>query len=341
MATRKPITKIEQFRKKSAPDALDPSALFEKSRAFAQRVIDSQDSGDDVGAQLWAASALELLGKAALATLHPSLVVEIKPSGSTNNPNLLLEASGVSTSTTVKTIDAATTYARLKHIVHLFNTPIHDFSRELANRRNAELHSGVSACAQVPEEEWAPRFWLACELILHALDQDLKKWIGTSSKDAKRRIDTWKRLKIEAAKALLRERKAAFRIQSQWLQKQKGPAPEPDIDSVLNPKLSEYREHFVYPFDMYWHQECPACKNQGIAAGDLAFEDPTSDPEWDKESNTSSQWFERTYYPEEFYCPSCKLSIVETFALEAIGIDDPYVEEVEREVDYDMEYGND
>jgi hypothetical protein len=341
MATKKPITKIELFKKRRAPEALDPAALYEKSRAFAQRVIDSQESNDEVGAQLWAASALELLGKTALATLHPSLVIDIRATGSSNNPNLLLEASGVSTSTAVKTIDAATTYARLKHVVHLFNTPIHDFSRELANRRNAEIHSGVSVCAQVPEDEWAPRFWLACELILHSLDHDLQKWIGTSGKDAKKRIETWKRLKIQAAKALLKERRAAFKTQIQWLQTKKGAPPEPDIELVANPKLSEYHEHFVFPFDKYWHQECPACKSQGIAAGDLAYEDATSEPEWDMESNTSSQWFERTYYPEEFYCPSCRLSLLETFALEAVGINDSYVVEIEQVVDYDMEYGND
>jgi hypothetical protein len=33
--------------------------------------------------------------------------------------------------------------------------------------------------------------------------------------------------------------------------------------------------------------------------------------------------------------------LLETFALEAVGFNDSYVEEIEQEVDYDMEYGND
>lgn len=73
-------------RGRAVPIAISHQALLDKSKLFAKRSIDAKEADLDSECQLWAAGALELLAKAQLASIHPSLVVE------PNNPNSMLEA---------------------------------------------------------------------------------------------------------------------------------------------------------------------------------------------------------------------------------------------------------
>ena len=64
---------------KAVPTALTQEGLLGKSKAYMLRAFRSKMSGDLNEYQLWASLALELLGKAALARIHPSLVAESHP----------------------------------------------------------------------------------------------------------------------------------------------------------------------------------------------------------------------------------------------------------------------
>lgn len=89
------------LRGRTVPTAISHQALLDKSKLFAKRSIDAKETSLESECQLWAAGALELLAKAQLASIHPCLVVE------PHNPNSMLEACGVSTTTKVRTIDAS------------------------------------------------------------------------------------------------------------------------------------------------------------------------------------------------------------------------------------------
>ena len=124
--------------KKPVPLALANEALLAKSKLYAKRSLEAKEAGLDVEYQLWVAMALELLAKAQLASIHPSLVVE------TDNTNSLLEANGISTSTVIKTITAYVAYARLKHTVPHFSTPVHDECNSALRRSASFLHSSCT-----------------------------------------------------------------------------------------------------------------------------------------------------------------------------------------------------
>src|SRR4051812_20003417 len=62
--------------------AIGYEELFLKSKVFIDKAIRNRDLGDFDEFQLWASLSLELLGKAALASVHPSLIVDPnKPKG--------------------------------------------------------------------------------------------------------------------------------------------------------------------------------------------------------------------------------------------------------------------
>ncbi|HWK32608.1 MAG TPA: hypothetical protein VNR51_02870, partial [Hyphomicrobium sp.] len=56
--------------------AISGDALHAKSKVYIGRALARKAHGDLEEYQLWSSLALELLGKAALARKHPSLVVD-------------------------------------------------------------------------------------------------------------------------------------------------------------------------------------------------------------------------------------------------------------------------
>jgi hypothetical protein len=56
--------------------AFSYESLWNKSKAYVDRSLRGRDDSDAHAHYLWAAVALELLGKAYLARIHPSLVAD-------------------------------------------------------------------------------------------------------------------------------------------------------------------------------------------------------------------------------------------------------------------------
>jgi hypothetical protein len=312
------------------PVAITHESLLAKSKVHAKKSIEAKARGDETECQLWAAIALELLAKAHLAGIHPSLVVE----ADRNNLNTLLEACGIGTGTVVKTIGAAEAYARLKHTVSSFSTPVFTECKKLAERRNAELHSGDAACAAIPYASWESDFWYAADLILDSMDMDLKEWLGADSKAPKEILKAYRQAQTAGARQRVKQHALQFRESERG--KLQGEMLPLLIEQTLNAEADLKAFHYLY--GEYWHQKCPSCGTWGFAAGDQDWEGPAEDQSaaW-----TGHQIVERSYSPSEFHCPTCKLSLVGDVAVHAAGITDAHVVEDQEEIQYEPEYGND
>lgn len=309
----------------AVPVALDPEALLAKSKVYARRALRAKAAGDEDEYQLWAALALELLGKASLAKIHPSLVVE------TVNPNSLLEANGITTGTPVRTIVANLVFTRLKHTVKHFGTPIAEACKALCDRRNAELHSGQAAMTGLPLDKWEGDFWVAAELILESMGEDLDDWIGGDAKQAKELVAHVRHVKKESAKQRIKHFKQTFEEQ---------PTKEKDKLREASKLVRPWQHHedFKYILDNHWLAKCPACQSYGVVGGDQIDEVQMEDQSG---AEPGFVLMEFEYAPAEYHCPTCGLSLVGDDALRAAGLDDAHVVEEEREITYEDEYAND
>ncbi len=326
---RKDFFKLSKRGKKLPPPiALSHDSLLAKSQLMAKRSVEAKHKDQETDCQLWAAGALELLAKAQLSGIHPSLIVEAE------NTNSLLEANGISTGTAVRTIGAAVAYARLKHTVPHFSTPVFEESKKLAERRNAELHSGDAACAAMPYEAWEGDFWNAADLILKSMDMDLQEWLGADAKAPTALLKAHRQAETNAAKQRVKHHASEFK------KTEKGKLGKEKFSLLVSEtqKLPINAKDFHYLYASYWHHECPACKTYGVAAGDEDWEDLAEDQSG---ADHGYQIIERGYSPSEFYCPTCELSLVGDTAVNAAGIDEPYVETNEEVIKYEPEYGND
>ncbi len=305
--------------------AINGDALHAKSKVYIGRAMTRKTEGDLDEYQLWASLALELLGKAALAQKHPSLVVD------PNHWQSMFVAAGVNVTTDVKTITAKTLFERLVHLVPRFDKTIQKFCQDIAERRNAELHSADLPFKTMKLDAWEARYWHACDTILHQMESSLEQWLGAADAAAPRQ------LLDEAAKALeaaVKLRVAAAKEQFEALKKAErdrlsaeAGIREPHHQTVL----------FKGRYDEIWTECCPACNCLAFVAGDQTGENIS------EERDEYAIWeiVEREFVGEEFRCPTCDLTLMGNDEIDAAGINYIHEDQQEREMEYEPDYGND
>lgn len=319
--------------KPNSSPALDFEALFAKSQVYIRRGFRAQALKDTEEYQLWASLSLELLGKAALAKIHPSLVAD------PTHYQSLFAACGRQQSPDVKTITAKTLFERLSHLDRAFDSRHQKFCEQMSIRRNAELHSGESPFSGMSPEAWEREFWGAVETVLSIQGQTLESWLGVEASKAPAKITE------QAAQALdwvVKHRVA--RCREDFLKKNPDPAKRQLIvDNSIGLRWN----------DMTWDSEvrcsCPACSSLAFLGGTLWTEEVIAShmstrgygPEGETYFEPPSEVVEKTYSVEGFECLRCGLRLYGTKEIAAAELPDEFTEQEVREMDFGEEYGND
>lgn len=304
--------------------AISGEALHAKSKVYIGRAMARKAAGDLDEYQLWASLALELLGKAALADRHPSLVVD------PTNWKSLFVAAGINVTTDVKTITAKTLFERLAHLVPRFDPVMHKFCMDISERRNAELHSADLPFRAMRLEAWEARYWHACDAILRHMNSSLEDWLGADA-EAPRQIVA------EAAAASQAAVKLRVETARAWFGGLKKAEREALANAAAAMKPSDLSLDFDAAFDEIWVEACPGCGCQAFMAGEQTGEDIKQD------YDEYAMWeiVEREFVGDEFRCPTCQLVLLGSDELDSAGIDYIHTDDVEREMEYEPDYGND
>lgn len=305
--------------------AIDSDALHAKSKVYIGRALARKGVGDLDEYQLWASLALELLGKAALARKHPSLVVD------PTHWQSMFVAAGINVTTDVKTIAAKTLFERLTHLVPRFDKTVQKFCQDIAERRNAELHSADLPFRTMRLDAWEARYWHACDTILHQMGSSLEKWLGAADAKAPRQLleeaanalDAAVKIRVEAAK----ERFGALKKSERERLAAEADLREPHHQVEL----------FKGRYDEIWVESCPACKCRAFMTGEQSSE------EISEERDEYAIWeiVDREFLGEEFRCPTCDLMLMGSDEIDASGLSYIHEDQQEREMEYEPDYGND
>jgi hypothetical protein len=307
--------------------ALECDALYAKSQLYIRRGFRAQADNETEEYQLWASLALELLGKAALAKIHPALVAD-----PTHYPSLFA-ACGRHLSPDIRTITAKTLFERLSHVEKGFDSRHQRFCEQLAIRRNAELHSGESPFSGMSPETWEREFWGAAEMVLKMQNEGLESWLGSEDSKAPAAI-------LEQAEGALQwsVRNRIERCRQDFESKYQDPKKRAEI--LEDTKQFRYWE---WPFlsmvgEGIDKAQCPACKATGMCSGSLWNEEASDDQDPD---DPTTEWVDLTYVTEDFRCPTCGLRLLGAKEIQAAGLSDEYTKSEARERDFGDEYGND
>ena len=307
--------------------ALTRDALYAKSQVYIRRGLRAQGDNDTEEYQLWASLALELLGKAALAKVHPALVAD------PTHYQSLFAACGRQLSPDIKTITAKTLFERLSHIEKLFDSRHQKFCEQMAIRRNAELHSGESPFSGMSAEAWEREFWGAVEVVLKMQGESLESWLG--AEDSKTPTTILERAE-EAMQWAVKYR--IERCRQDFASKYQDPKKRAQI--LEDTKQFRYWE---WPFTRMAGEgidtaECPACMATGMRSGSLWNEEISDDQD---SNDPSIEWVDLTYVTEDFLCPTCDLRLFGAKEIQAGGLSEEYTKSEAREREFGEEYGND
>ena len=144
----------------------DKDALLGKAKSYIQRAFENE-SRDSELFPFWATIGLEFLGRAVLASVHPSLLADPQ------TPEAVLFACGIGDTSNAKSVHAKTVFARCGLIVSDFTKSDFAFCMSLMERRNEELHTAAAAFQAFPTEKWLADYYRVLEKLLKHLSLDL------------------------------------------------------------------------------------------------------------------------------------------------------------------------
>lgn len=311
-----------------ANPALSPDALYAKSQVYVRRGLRAHAGGDTEEYQLWASLALELLGKAALSKVHPALVVD------PTHYQSLFAACGRHISTDVKTITAKTLFERLSHIDKAFDSRHQKFCEQIAIRRNVELHSGESPFSGMASEVWEREFWGAIEIILKMQAESLESWLGVQDSTAPIAL-LQQAVKATEWAVMNRISRSREDFESKYRDSNKR---KEMIERASDRPFQDYEKKFNIIVDSWERHQCPACGTNGFLGGQLWSEDVV---DVDDSDDPMIEYTDETYTVEEYVCPNCDLHLFGTKEVQPAGLPSEFVVRVERERDFEPDYGND
>lgn len=151
----------------------DADALWAKAKLFINHAMDDDMPRSFDERALWAALALELLAKAALARVSPLLIATPEEDGK----NILIATGLHSGTANFKSVKASTLFKRCAIAFRPFKL---SEAQLIADNRNDYLHGASAAFAPIPEAAWWPRYWTQARILVEACHEDLSTFVGGS-----------------------------------------------------------------------------------------------------------------------------------------------------------------
>lgn len=308
--------------------------LYAKAKLFFENAFEVSRDSPVFG--LWCSLGLELLARAALASVSPTLLAQ----SDKGHKNLLWALNLDVECTFPKSIKATLVF-------ELCNKLFSDFAEEdfkvgiaLINLRNEELHTGAAAFDEYQPSEWLAGFYHACHSLSTAMGESLESIFGED--EANIAIEILKENENNIKNKVLSSIKSHVDVfkdkPKKEQEKAKGKAEKRGM------LLATQQHHRV---------RCPACKCVATVQGRLFGKEQIS-------HGDNEIVVRQSVIPTSFSCSACGLTLTSYAELkvanlsdhytrrttytpeEYYGLIDPddlesYMEEYSREMEYDNE----
>jgi hypothetical protein len=283
--------------------------LWAKARLYFERAFG--ESRDDPRFGLWCSLALELLARAALASVSPTLLAE----PDAEHRFLLHALNRGSEKVPKKSLGAAKVFSLCHTLFEQFSERDMQVAIALANRRNDELHSGNSAFDEYPSKYWLTAFYRACHSLAKAMGESLESLFGKDEADVAEKIlrDTESEVRKHVEDNVSSHRKA---FEARPAAEQKAAAEAAEGEGA---KLAYERHHRV---------KCPACSSVATVQGEEYGQAHVTN-EGDKII------VRQPVSPRSLTCPACGLKLQGYAELDAMQLGGQYTRtSIESPEDY-------
>ena len=295
------------------------NSLLSESGDWAQRSIRSYLDADMHKFFVQAGVSFELLGKAFLAGIHPSLIVDGR------NFDSLLRVCGAGVYSRrkqrgIRTIGAMEVLKRVTQIKPELSS-YREYLEELICLRNGVVHLGSANSDRL--DMITADFLRASQILLEACDQAGDIHFGDYNEFVQNFLDksvreTERLVATKIARARQRYRDTYGHLGEEALEK--------IVDAFLSIRTSQHEESSSESV------ACPACCNYGIASGEAGLE-------WelgDSEDTGPDVWV--VLHVDHFHCMMCNLSLEGRDEIIAAGLSDKIDLDLDPEDFYEVDY---
>ena len=277
----------------------DRDPLWAKAKLFFQHAFNTDR--DDPVFGLWCSLGLELLARAALASVSPTLLALPER----DQRNLLHVVHPESELLFPKSISATLVFDLCGRMFPAFSEDDRKVASALLNRRNAELHSGAAAFHEYKPSQWLAGFYHACQSLATVLGESLEDLFGESEAKFAQDLlaENRENIKQKVLSAIAAHKKV-FEGKEEDLQDAARTAA-----AELGEELSTQRHHRVV---------CPACGCIATVQGRLFGKEHVTHGDDDEIV------VKQAVSPTEFSCSACGLHLASFAELETAGVADHY-----------------
>ena len=276
------------------PHGWSHEALFAKAQRYAEEMLSYPH--DDWRFGLWSTLALELLARAALAYISPTLLADPRD---WNNLYHSLGFQPKASKFVPRSIDIATVFNRLGEVIAEFGPELERFAIHHMSRRNDELHSGNTPFDSIKTSGWLPTYYKTSQVLLGSMKKNLEDLVG--SEEAEIATTIIAASDDETAKAVMQTIHAHTIV---W----KNRSDKEDLALQASVWATRHVGH---------RAKCPACGCDAILTG-TPIAAPLKSIKADEITETQQ------YLPSKFECVACGLKISGLSHLNACGLGDAY-----------------
>lgn len=295
--------------------SFDPDGLWIKSKLFINRALDADREFEEQA--FWACSALELLGKCALAKVSTLLIANPMDDG-----NSLLVASGLMQGNATS-VPAKAVWSRCQRAFKPFSE---GEAKKLAVGRNEYIHAAGVGFDAVPAHAWWPRFWSQAVILLNHMGLIIDDYVDRGY--------------VAAVHAALATRKETVRQQLEArIERAKTMLSQHQAGTLSSRQLKEWELKTQYLASHHSYAECPACGADANLYGDEVVDKNVvyGSGEWGEPDVQVTL----TIAPVALVCDQCRLGLSDYDLLVEAGLDEGFeVEGSADDIDYEPEYNN-
>src|SRR6266853_3462099 len=227
----------------------DRDPLWAKARLYLEHAFEA--SSDDPRFGLWSSLGLEFLGRAALASISPTLLAE----PDREHQFLLHALNRGSEKVPRRSIRAHQVFALCQTLFKEFTEDDLKAALALVSRRNDELHSGNSAFDEYPSRQWVVPFYRVCRSLTSAMGESLETLLGQEAAEAATKMldESQKEVKHQVQRAIADSRKKVAQMS------------EPERKTAM-----EYAEKqaAILAYKRHHRVNCPACGSVATIQGE-------------------------------------------------------------------------
>jgi hypothetical protein len=278
--------------------------LWAKARLFFERAFN--ELHDDSLFGFWCSLGLELLARAAVASVSPTLLAEPDD----EHKNLLHALNRGADGTQRKSIGTARVLGLCRTLFKSeFTKEDHTLAMALVNRRNDELHTGGAPFDEFPSRQWLKGFYHACRSLANVMEESLESLFGEEEGAAATEILNEAQSEVtQRVQSAIAAHRKVFQTKAQNVREAMAIEAETEGE-----RLSYARHHRV---------ACPACGCVATVTGEVFGSEHISHEE-------SSIVGRQSVSPQSFACLGCGLALEGYSELEAAQLGGHYTRTTE------------